>query len=114
MVDLLIDTDVFLDHLRGARAFDARDHRVHYSVVTRAELLAGTTAEDAVRTLLGPFRGIGVGRAIAERAGRICREAGVRLPDALIAATALEERVTLVTRNRRNYGRNGGLDLRTP
>jgi len=107
VVDLLV-------HLRGARAFDARDHRVHYSVITRAGLPAGTTAEDAVQTLLGPFREIGVDRAIAERTGRIHGEAGVRLPDVQIAATALEERLTLVTRNRRDFEGIRGLHLRTP
>jgi len=114
VADLLIDTDVFVDHLRGAREFDPRNHRVHYSVITRAELLAGTTAGDSVNIVLGPFREIPVDRSIAERAGRIRRETGVRLPDALIAATAIEGGFGLVTRNRSDFERIRGLRLRAP
>ena len=114
VADLLVDTDVFVDHLRGAREFDPRNHRVHYSVITRAELLAGTTASDTVNIVLGPFREIPVDRRIAERAGRIRRETGVRLPDALIAATAIEGGFGLVTRNRNDFERIRGLRLRAP
>jgi len=112
VADVLVDTDIFVDHLRGASELDPGGHRVHYSVVTRAELFAGTTAGHAVSTLLGPFREIAVDRAIAERAGRIRRETGVRLPDALIAATAIEGGLGLVTRNRADFERVRGLRLR--
>ncbi len=80
-----------------------RRHRLHFSVVTRAELIAGNSATDVVTTLLAPFKEISVDRAVAERAGRIQRESGVRLPDALIAATALEHGLSLVTRNRSDF-----------
>lgn len=53
-------------------------------------------------------------REVAERAGRIRRETGVRTPDALIAATALEHRLTLVTRNLREFQPLRGLRLSTP
>jgi hypothetical protein len=114
VADLLVDTDVFVDHLRGAREFDPRDHRVHYSVITRAELIAGTTAGATVDMLLGPFREVLVDRAIAERAGRIRRETGIRLPDALIAATAIEGALRLMTRNHSDFERVSGLRLRRP
>jgi predicted nucleic acid-binding protein len=39
----------------------------------------------------------------AERAGRIRRESGVRLPDALIAATTLEHGLSLVTPHRSDF-----------
>lgn len=113
MADLLIDTDVFVDHLRGAAELRISGHRVHYSVITRAELVAGTSATDTIATLLGPFREIAVDRPVAVRAGRVRREAGVRLPDALIAATALEHRLSLVTRNRTDFDKVRGLRLRS-
>lgn len=114
MAELLVDTDIFVDHLRGARAFDPQERRVHYSVITRAELFAGSTEPDAVDTLLGPFREIAIDRAVAERAGRIRRDCGVRLPDALIAATAIEMGLALVTRNRRDFAPIKGLRLHSP
>jgi len=114
VADLLVDTDVFIDHLRGARQLVVKKHRVHYSVVTRAELLAGNTASDLVSLILQPFREIAVGRSVAERAGRIRRETGVRLPDALIAATAIENKLGLVTRNRADFEKIRGLRMREP
>src|SRR5215212_3803194 len=90
VADVLVDTDIFIDHLRGAVPLSVKRHRLHFSVVTRAELVAGTPATDAVTRLLAPFRELAIDRAVAERAGRVRRETGIRLPDALIAATALE------------------------
>lgn len=113
MADILVDTDVFIDHLRGAAELKAGRHRLHYSVITRSELVAGTTATALVATLLGPFHELPVDRAVAERAGRIRRESGVRLPDALIAATALEHRLQLATRNQRDFAKVRGLRIRT-
>ncbi len=115
MADLLLDTDVFVDHLRGARRLAVKSERVAYSVITRCELFAGRgTDEEKVRTLLSPFREIGVDRAVAEHAGRLRRTSGVRTPDALIAATALEHGLQLVTRNRRDFERIEGLRWRDP
>lgn len=112
VADLLIDTDIFIDHLRGAREFRPKRHRVHYSVVTKAELFAGNSATDLCSRLLAPFREVEIDRAIAERAGRIARESGIRLPDALIAATALERGLGVVTRNRKHFEPISGIRLR--
>lgn len=115
MAELLLDTDVFVDHLRGARRLNPGRHRLCYSVVTRCELFAGRGAdEELLGLLLAPFREFPVDRAVAERAGRIRRETGVRTPDALIAATALEHRLTLVTRNLRDFQPIKGLRVAPP
>ena len=103
MPELLVDTDVLVDHLRGARRLGA-PFPVAYSVITRAELFAGRSAEeDAIQTLLAPMRELGITREIAERAGRLRRDTAIRTPDALIAATALESGLSLLTRNRRDF-----------
>jgi predicted nucleic acid-binding protein len=81
-------------------------------VITRAELFAGTTASDLVAQLLGPLRELPVDRSVAERAGRVSREAGIRLPDALIAATALEHKLELATRNTHDFERVRGVRIR--
>ena len=110
--DVLVDTDVFIDHLRGAFELRLGRYRVHYSMITRAELVAGNTATDLTIRLLAPFREIAVDRAVAERGGRIAREFGVRLPDALIAATAIEHGLSVVTRNRKHFEPIRGIRLR--
>jgi len=112
VADFLIDTDVFVDHLRGAKELEPKAHRIHYSVVTRAELFAGNTATEIVSVLLAPFREIDIGRDIAERAGRLRRDSGIRLSDALIAATAVEHKLSLFTRNRSDFDGVRGLRVR--
>ena len=113
MTRILVDSDVLVDHLRGHRRFERGQDEVHVSVITRAELFSGSgTEERRIRRLLEPMAELPVDRAVAERAGRIRRTAPVRMPDALIAATALEHRLTLVTRNVRDFDGVKGLRLR--
>jgi predicted nucleic acid-binding protein len=81
-------------------------------VVTRAELFAGRTATDLSRQLLASFRELDVTRSIAERAGRIVREFGTRLPDTLIAATVPAHDLSLVTRNRKDFDPIRGIRIR--
>lgn len=112
VANILVDTDLFIDHLRGAHELRVGKHRLGYSVITRAELFAGTTATEAVAQLLAPFREFTVDRAVAERAGRIRRDVNLRLPDALIAATALEQGFNLATRNQKHFAPVTGLRIR--
>ena len=112
---ILVDTDVLVDHLRGHRRFVPGNNDVHVSTVTRAELFAGRGVEERrVRRLLEPMTNVAIDTSIAERAGRLRRATSVRLPDALIAATALELRLTLVTRNTRDFEGIRGLRHRAP
>lgn len=111
VADLLVDTDVFIDHLRGAAQLQPGRHRLHYSVITRAELFAGNTATALATQLLAPLREVPVDRSVAERAGRVVREFGLRLPDAIIAATALEKGLQLSTRNTKDFENVRGLRL---
>ena len=114
VADVLVDTDVFIDHLRGAAQLRPGRNRLHYSVITRAELFAGNTATALASQLLAPFREVAVDRDIAERAGRVARESGLRLPDALIAATALEKGLQLSTRNVSDFDKVRGLRIKPP
>lgn len=115
MADLLVDTDVFIDHLRGARRLQTAGDGIFYSAITRCELFAGTRDDEGkLQVLLAPFTEVPVDRPIAERAGRIRRITGTRIADALIAATALEHRLALVTRNTKDFERVDRLILQPP
>ncbi len=112
---ILVDSDVLVDHLRGHRRFKVGRDAVHVSAITQAELFAGrATEESRVRLLLAAMIELPVSSAVAERAGRIRRTTTTRLADALIAATAIEHGLTLVTRNATDFEAVRGLRIRTP
>lgn len=111
---VLLDTDVLIDHIRGRRRVIEIASSVT-SVVTRAELFAGREREEpAVEALLGRLSEIEVTPDIARQAGRIRRNTRLDIADALIAATALEHGLVVMTRNRRHFERVAGLELRSP
>jgi predicted nucleic acid-binding protein len=111
----MVDTDVCIDHLAGVRRIPRGGGRLGYSVITRAELLAGATEEEepSVRRMLAGMDEMPVNRRVAERAGLLRRNnPHLRMPDALIAATALEHSLRLHTNNARDFRRVPGLRLR--
>lgn len=121
----LIDTNVFVDHLRGhppAVAFFRGLHAagdVAFSSLCEAELVAGrANADSKVRSALLRFlrqwTKIEVSNPIALRAGDIVRDHGLAVPDAIIAATALRHEAELVTRNAKDFRRVKGLRVQVP
>jgi predicted nucleic acid-binding protein len=113
VADLLVDTDVCIDHLEGDKRLPRRG-RLAYSVITRAELLAGAQNNEApVRRLLAGMDEIIVDRRVADKAGEL-RRAGLRMADALIAATAAVHQLTLLTRNVTDFRKAPGLRVRSP
>lgn len=116
MADLLVDTDVCIDHLSGVRRLGHRQsRRLGYSVITRAELIAGAGEDESeVRRFLAGMDELTVDRRIADQAGRLRRTVpGLKMPDALIAATALVHAIALQTKNVRDFRRIPGLRIRS-
>jgi predicted nucleic acid-binding protein len=114
VAELLVDTDVCIDHLAGTKRLPGKG-RLGYSVITRAELLAGANDDDEpnVRRLLAGMDEIPVDRRVAERAGLLRRQLPrLRMPDALIAATALVHSLALHTKNARDFKQVPTLRLR--
>jgi predicted nucleic acid-binding protein len=79
------------------------------SVVTRAEVLAwpSHTAQSLQEATIGMacFAQLSVDAAVADEAARIRRQTHLKLPDALIAATALLHGLPVVTANARDFER---------
>lgn len=104
----LFDTNILIDYLNGlvaARDEIRRHERPMISVISWMEVLAGTRAEHAalVRAFLRRFERIGIDDNIAERAVQVRQTDRLKLPDAIIRATALEHSALLVTRNTKDF-----------
>lgn len=104
----LFDSVILIDHLNGIDAATSflKAHLVQggISVITRAEVAAGYSAlPPAVREFLDLFPTLPVDLATADLAASLRRQEGWKLPDALIAATALLREATLVTRNTKDF-----------
>jgi len=110
----LVDTDIWIDFLRGknqAVAFVSKlPNEVAISSISVAELYAGVrdgAETQALSDLLDTLEVIDLHRDIAQAGGLIRREHGkahgVGLNDALIAATAVNRNACLYTLNLKHY-----------
>jgi predicted nucleic acid-binding protein len=118
-VRILVDTDILIDYFNTGRhswLLDDPRNRIHYSIVTRKELLVKeglrATERRAILEALGRFRLIPLGPAIAARYSALRRQyPDLEKEDALIAATALVRHLPLITRNWKHFRRVAGLAL---
>ncbi|MCB0773851.1 MAG: type II toxin-antitoxin system VapC family toxin [Flavobacteriales bacterium] len=100
---LLLDTKVALYLLRGDRsAADAiQGQEVHISFITRMELLSkpGMTRTETrqVEAFADEWPMVELNRAIMDHAILLRREHRIKIPDAIIAATAIFMNVPLLT-----------------
>ncbi len=108
MVRAVFDTNILIDFLNGhepARQQVRRYSDKRISIITWMEVMAGATdkTEDACRALLGVFERLDITPSIAERAVLLRRQGRMKLPDAVILATAQISASTLITRNTRDF-----------
>ncbi len=104
----IFDTNILIDYLNGiqqARLELDLYEKPCISQITWMEVLAGSRPEDedVIREFLIRFRVIPIDKKIAEEAVRIRRLRRLRLPDAIIWATARDAGSILVTRNTRDF-----------
>jgi predicted nucleic acid-binding protein len=120
---MIVDTDIFIDVLRGRKPAKEffKDHlnRIKFSAVTEADLLAGKECGDfrrkeLITRFLSQFEKISVDNPMIQIAGRIRRETSLALPDSIIAASALENKMYLVSRNLKDFSKVKGLNLKIP
>jgi len=104
----LFDTNILIDYLNGvaaAKAEIARYQRPAISVISWIEVLAGIRpgVEAETRKFLASFERIEITEKIADRTVALRRAAKMRVPDAIILATARVENLVLVTRNTKDF-----------
>lgn len=97
----VIDTNIFILRINDRLAELLPRGEIICSVITEMELLSFpklTSAEETlIRTALSKVAIYGIDQDIKEEAIRLRRQSGLKLPDAIIAATAICHDAILVT-----------------
>ena len=120
----LIDSNIIIAYLAGRiPAFGMKsvsaivDQTPHISVISQIEVMRynDTPENEAV---LSDFISSSVihslSSVVVQRTIELCKHNRIKLPDAIIAATALTESFTLVTRNIDDFKHISGLKLLNP
>lgn len=104
----LFDTNILIDFLNAVP--QARDELDRYrqkaiSIITWMEVLVGadSAVEAATRSFLDSFEIIPLDTAVAERAVALRRQLRIKLPDAVVCASADIHSMLLVTRDRKDF-----------
>jgi predicted nucleic acid-binding protein len=118
MVKALFDTNILVDYLNAVP--EARTELQRYtekavSIITWMEVMVGADhdLEAATRSFLSRFDVVAVDEQIAERAVSLRRSHRIKLPDAVIWATAQVHALLLVTRNIKDFP-DGDPGVRAP
>lgn len=104
----LLDTNILIDYLNGIDA--AREEIDRYetaliSPINWMEVMVGVNDNEhqAVRSFLSRFDLVDIDADVAEIAVSIRRNHNMRLPDAIVWASAKRESALLVSRNIKDY-----------
>lgn len=108
MVKALFDTNVLIDYLNGV--VSARDELDRYaeraiSIISWMEVMIGAqqAVRDRTETFLEGFNRIDIDMDVAAKAVAIRRKHGIKLPDAIVWASADVNGMLLVTRNTKDF-----------
>jgi predicted nucleic acid-binding protein len=108
-MNAVFDTNIVIDALNGVPDADAeyaRYKRVFISRVTWMEVLVGAQEndDDQLRNFMDThFEIVSIDLTVAEKAVQLRRSNHLRLPDAIIWATAQIQDAVLVTRNTKDF-----------
>jgi len=105
----LLDTNILIDYLNGeakSRGEVEQRELPAISIITWMEVMTGAADADqeiALRLFLSRFEVIGIDGEIAALAVKLRRKLRLKLPDAIIYASATARRMLLVTRNSKDF-----------
>jgi predicted nucleic acid-binding protein len=118
-VKAVFDTNILIDYLNGieaAKAELARYRTRQISIVTFIEVMVGAKnadEENAMRGFLATFEVLELSSAIAQEAILIRQQLRLKIPDAIVYATARTQGCLLVSRNSKELKRDWS-DIRIP
>ncbi len=117
----LIDTNVIIEFIGGILpkdraqvAFDAIENDFNISVINRIEILGHPAANEDLSDFLDFAHQYELTPAIAEKTIELRKANKIKLPDAVIAATALLNSLTLITRDTNDFRKIKGLKVIAP
>jgi len=120
----LFDTNVWIDAIAGRLPADTflkfvvQAEWVGYSAITRLELFGfpdlTKPEEEKLAELLKHFVEVGVDSSTVDKAITIRKATRIKVPDAIIAATAIIKECSLVTRNTEDFKGISGLNIINP
>jgi len=105
----LLDTNILIDYLNGvakSRGEIEKREGPAISIITWMEVMTGAgdpDEENQLRMFLSRFQVIGIDSEIAALAVKLRREYRMKLPDAIIYASARARQMLLVTRNSKDF-----------
>ncbi|KVJ42743.1 twitching motility protein PilT [Enterobacter cloacae subsp. cloacae] len=106
----VFDTNILIDLFNNrVEAADAIDHAASHraiSLITWMEVMVGARRhghEAKTAAVMGAFEIIDVSRDIAERSVLLREKHGMKLPDAIILATAQSRKCPLISRNTKDF-----------
>jgi len=118
IMQAIFDTNILIDYLMGyeqAKVELKQYNSPQISIITKMEVLIGTTEdnEEIIRDFLDNFIIIPLNEDIAEIAVEIRKKNKVKLPDAIIWATAKYKNSLLITRNIKDFSMQSA-DIKIP
>ncbi|HIJ37286.1 MAG TPA: type II toxin-antitoxin system VapC family toxin [Rhodospirillaceae bacterium] len=108
MVKALFDTNILIDYLNAvpqARTELDRYNEKAISIITWMEVMIGadSSVEAATLAFLEAFKLITIDDAVAQCAVKLRKEHRIKLPDAIVWASAQTNAMLLVTRNTKDF-----------
>jgi predicted nucleic acid-binding protein len=116
----ILDTNILIDFLNGIKAAESeivRYRQPMISPITWMEVLAGAQDDEERVTLkqfLKAFELAALTETVMELAAKLRTESRLRLPDAIVLASALSANLILVTRNTKDFNPKTWANVRIP
>jgi len=117
----LIDTNVVIDFSHGILPEKSKkmvakvlNEEPIISAITQIELLGFSIVPPQIESFVRYTSIIGINDSIIEETIRIRKNCRIKLPDAIIAATALVHNLTLLTRNTTDFKNINNLNIINP
>jgi predicted nucleic acid-binding protein len=98
----------------SARLSSIIDTDFNISFINKIEVLGHRTANLAWQNFIGKANVIGLNDAIIEQTIEIRKTCKIKIPDAIVAATAMVEGLTLITRDTNDFLNVPGLQVENP